>query len=189
MVSLIDQTLTGLHRRCTAWADSRSHSTRSGAATKGEDVKRRACQVKLQAAGVMLALVLLAPAAAYAISTGGEAPARAGQHAAFTGGVSIVDAEQQGRLRQADGAAGRAVQPRPVEAVGRSELGWPDAVIGIGFMIGVLCLALWIDVAVGAVAEAAAVFGRGAMLVTWRRRPGRRRALEPITGQERSSTG
>ena len=56
-------------------------------------------------------------------------------------------------------------------------------------MIAVLCLALWVDVAAGAVARVAAVFGRGAMLLAPKLRFGRSRAVEPVTGQGRSSAG
>lgn len=144
-------------------------------------------EMKLQVVGALLALVLIAPAAAHATSTGSEGRARGGQHAAFSGGTIVVDSEQA-RVRHADGAAGREVQPRPGEAVRRPDLGWPDAVVGIGFMIGVLCLVLWIDAVVGALEGAATVFGRGAVLVTRRLRPLPPRASEPVTKRELSST-
>jgi hypothetical protein len=152
-------------------------------------MKHAASHMKLQAASVALALALFAPAAAHAASTGGQGPLRAGRSAASSSGTIVVDSEQ-GRFRHARGASGRPMQARPVEAVRRPDLGWPDAVVGIGFMLGVVCLVLWIDMVVDAVARVPAGFGRGAMLVTRRRRrPGRPQALEAVSDRELSSTG
>jgi hypothetical protein len=98
-------------------------------------------QTKAKVAGVALALVLLAPAAAHATSKGDHA-ARA------TAPVASTVAVPQG-------------VPVATHSQG-PEFGWPEATIGAGICIGILLLGLWGDVAVGAVIMGAAALVGGA---------------------------
>ena len=172
-------------------------------------MKGKTTHVKLLGAGLALALALSAPAAAHGTSAGGEGRARAVRNTDYAQGAAVLLARASGpvRLRQIENAGARTAE-RAATVTTQSGLGWREAAIGAGIVIGILLLGLWGDVAVGAAIVGAAALparqrrsSRGDRGVTvpgprWAGGPGgsrdsgerhgRRRGR---SGNERSSTG
>lgn len=151
---------------------------------------------RLTQMSVALAFALVGPAAAHATSTGGQGPERAAWSPALPAATAVVTVRSTGPVAhsQARGTARRTSEESRVAANRQGGLGWHDAAVGLGILLGVLLLGLWGDVVVGTmIMGVAALFGAGATLVS--RKPRRDStpsgslrqsgALWPAPGQER----
>jgi hypothetical protein len=125
------------------------------ATTKEAGVNRKTIQLKLKGAGVLLAVALLVPAAARGASTDAGVSRPAVQIPASVGARIAVAVPSSSVERQA-GATTR-----------QGGLGWQEAAIGGGILLGILLFGLWGDVVVGGVIFGAAVLlGLAATLAT-----------------------
>jgi hypothetical protein len=128
-------------------------------------MRRQATRMKLKGAGVVLAFALLAPAGAHGASIGHAGPEQAVRNATSPGETTVV---------------------APQATTGKGGLGWHEAAVGAGVLLGIVLLGLWGDVAVGAVVVgAAAVLGAGATLVT--RIPTRRQRAVRVVPNARAA--
>ena len=153
-------------------------------------MKRKTTHMKLKGAALALALALLAPAAAHGASTRYDGPEYAVRTPASPGGNTVVTVRSSGQatFRRVQDTGGRAVEQQAAAATRQGGLGWREAAIGAGTLLGILLFGLWGDVAVGAVIFGVAILlGAGATLVTRKPRDGR--AWSASCRQPRRSDG
>lgn len=169
-------------------------------------MKRTTTHMKRKGAGFAIALALLAPAAAHATATGDRGPAVTVRNPVSLGGATVARSSGPVRFRPVEGAGGRVVQRQTATVTRKAGLGWHEAAIGAGIVIGILLFGLWGDVAVGtSILVVGTLLDAGAVLLArapWAARQtalrlqprwldgawGRRSKLRGTSGPERSVT-
>jgi hypothetical protein len=118
-------------------------------------VQHKIFHVKPQVVGVGLALVLLLPATADARSGGKGEPVRTVRNPPSFESTAIPVQTSMRRADVRDTPTRAANQRRSAATVGKG-LGWREAAIGVGILLGIVLLGLWGDVVVGIVVLAVA---------------------------------
>jgi hypothetical protein len=118
-----------------------------------------------QAAGIALAFLLLVPATADGAPSGSQRPAHAVRYRASFGGDNANAVRSSMRVVGIGDAAGRPGDQRPGRTSAGRGLGWREAAIGTGILVGIVLLGLWGDVVVGTIVVAVdALVGAAAAL-------------------------